>query len=139
MTAIKIRVIFLRSYAVEFDGIFFIPDDEDDEAVSVSHFSFKDEYANGKPVGSTSMGDMFHVAFFVEDEDGLPKLDGAFEAIFGDPTTYVKGLVGSNVFGCLVRKTDKSQKWFDEYLTDIQKSVILRRMIRMCKSIAETK
>lgn len=124
---------------MEFDGIFFIPDDEDDEAVSVSHFSFKDEYANGKPVGSTSMGDMFHVAFFVEDEDGLPKLDGAFEAIFGDPTTYVKGLVGSNVFGCLVRKTDRSQKWFDNYLTDIQKSVTLRRMIRMCKSIAETK
>jgi hypothetical protein len=139
MTAIKIRAIFLRSYAVDFDGIFFLPDKEDDDAVMVSHFSFKDEYANGTPVGSTSIGDMFHVAFFVEDEDGLPKLDGAFEAIFGDPTTYVKGLVGSNVFGCLVRKTDRSQKWFDDYLTDIEKSVMMRRMIRMCKSIAETK
>ena len=124
---------------LKFDGIFFLPDKEDDDAVEVSHFSFKDEYADGTPVGSTSVGDMFHVAFFVEDKDGLPKLDGTFEAIFGDPTTYVKGLVGSNVFGCLVRKTNKSQKWFDDYLTDIEKSVIVRRMIRMCKSIAETK
>jgi hypothetical protein len=124
---------------MKFDGIFFLPDDYDREAVTISHFTFKEEYANGTPVGATTIGDMFHVAFFVEDDDGLPKLDGAFEAIFGDPTAYVQNLVGANVFGCLVRKTDRSQKWFDDYLNDVQKNVMIKKMIKMCKSIAETK
>ena len=124
---------------MKFDGIFFLPDDNDDDSVVISHFTFKEEYADGVPTDFTSVGDMFHVAFFVEDDDGLPKLDGAFEAIFGDPTAYVKNLVGAKVFGCLVRKTNKSQKWFDDYLTDIQKTVMIKKMISMCKSIADTK
>jgi hypothetical protein len=124
---------------MDFDGISFLPDNEDVDALSVCLFTFKDEYANGKPIGSTSVGDMFHVAFFVEDADGLPKLDVSFEAVFSDPSTYVKGLIGANVFGCLVRKTDKSEKWFKDYLNTIEKNVTLRRMIRMCKSIAEKK
>lgn len=98
-----------------FDGIYFLPGDEDDTLV-ISYFDFKGEYANGRPIESSSMGDKFHFAFFKSDENDQPIFDESFEAILGDPSKYVNNLVGAGVYGCVVRKTNKSDKWFSEYL-----------------------
>lgn len=122
----------------EFDGIYFLPG-EDDEELVISYFDFKDEYANGKPVGSTDIGDMFHFAFFRRDENGEPLFDDAFEAILGDPTTYVRNLVGAKVYGCIVRKTEKSGKWFEDYLNKTAKRFMIQKMINAASAIAESK
>ena len=79
------------------------------------------------------------MAFFKRGEDGHPEFDDTFEAIFADPAVYVKGLIGANVYGCVLRKTEKSQKWFDEYLNRAKSSVMMLKVKGILTSIAETK
>jgi hypothetical protein len=83
---------------------------------------------------------MFHVAFFTRNVEGKPEFDDSFEAIFIDPLTYVsKTLMGSEIYGCFCRKTDKSEKWFEDYLTRVVRPVTMSKMIDALKSIAESK
>ena len=106
-----------------FDGFWFLPCDE--EGLNLSFFTFKDEYGGGTPIGGNQIGDNYHLAFFKENEEGLPEFDDAFEAILGDPESYVKNLVGAGLYGCVVRKTTKTGKWFEDYLTSVVGSVIV--------------
>ena len=106
-----------------FDGFWFLPCDE--EGLNLSFFTFKDEYGGGTPIGGNQIGDNYHLAFFKENEDGLPEFDDAFEAILGDPESYIKNLVGAGLYGCVVRKTTKTGKWFEDYLTSVVGSVIV--------------
>ena len=106
-----------------FDGFWFLPCDE--EGLNLSFFTFKDEFGGGTPIGGNQIGDNYHLAFFKENEEGLPEFDDAFEAILGDPETYIKNLVGAGLYGCVVRKTTKTGKWFDNYLTSVKDSVIV--------------
>jgi len=123
----------------EYDGIYFLPGDEDNELM-ISYWNFKDvELANAKPVNSTAIGDMYHVAFFKRDDDGKPTFDDSFEAIFADPTIYVSNLAGANVYGCMVKETEKSSEWFDDYLQKTMGHVKIRELIRSLKSVLETK
>lgn len=122
----------------DYDGFYFLPG-EDDEELNLSYFKFKEEIFMGAPVGSSSVGDMYHVAFFSRDDQGNPKFDDTFEAIFADPSVYIKGLVGSKVYGCILRKTEKSQEWFDEYLERAMKKIYALRMIDNLQSIADSK
>jgi hypothetical protein len=43
-------------------------------------------------------------------------LNDTFEAIFADPVVYAEGLIGMDIYGTFVKKTEEAQKWFDEYL-----------------------
>jgi hypothetical protein len=124
----------------EYDGMWFLPNDEDEsgETLKLAYFTFNDEYANGIPEDSTAFGDMWHIAFFKKNDDGSPQFDDAFEAIFGDPTVYVKGLSGSGLYGCVVRKTNKSGKWFQDYLTKVIGHVMIKKLSSYAKSIADT-
>ena len=106
-----------------FDGFWFLPCDE--EGLNLSFFTFKDEYGGGDPIGGNQIGDNYHLAFFKENEEGMPEFDDAFEAILGDPQSYVKNLVGAGLYGCVVRKTTKTGKWFEDYLTSVVGSVIV--------------
>jgi len=106
-----------------FDGFWFLPCEE--EGLNLSFFTFKDEYGGGTPIGGNQIGDNYHLAFFKENEEGMPELDDAFEAILGDPETYIKNLVGAGLYGCVVRKTTKTGKWFDDYLKSVVGSVIV--------------
>jgi hypothetical protein len=106
-----------------FDGFWFLPCDE--EGLNLSFFTFKGEYGGGTPIGGNQIGDNYHLAFFKENEDGLPEFDDAFEAILGDPESYIKNLVGAGLYGCVVRKTTKTGKWFEDYLTSVVGSVIV--------------
>jgi hypothetical protein len=106
-----------------FDGFWFLPCEE--EGLNLSFFSFKDEYGGGTPIGGNQLGDNYHLAFFRENEEGLPEFDDAFEAILGDPESYIKNLVGAGLYGCVVRKTTKTGKWFDDYLKSVVGSVIV--------------
>jgi hypothetical protein len=106
-----------------FDGFWFLPCDE--EGLNLSFFTFKDEFGGGTPIGGNQIGDNYHLAFFKENEEGLPEFDDAFEAILGDPESYIKNLVGAGLYGCVVRKTTKTGKWFDDYLKSVVGSVIV--------------
>jgi hypothetical protein len=100
----------------EYDGLYFLPGDEDNE-LKIQYFVLSEEYKGAEKVNHNEIGDCFHVAFFKPDEDGCAKFDEHFEAIFADPSVYLDNLVGGNLFGCMLRKTTKSGKWFEEYLT----------------------
>ena len=106
-----------------FDGFWFLPCDE--EGLNLSFFTFKDEFGGGTPIGGNQLGDNYHLAFFKENEEGMPEFDDAFEAILGDPESYIKNLVGAGLYGCVVRKTTKTGKWFNDYLTSVKDSVIV--------------
>lgn len=123
-----------------YDGFYFLPpEDENLVGLQFQFFNFKGEYKNGTPIESSTVGDKFHVAFFRKNEDGQPEFDDSFEAIFADPVVYVQNLIGTNIYGCFCRKTNKSEKWFEEYLTKTTKSVIIKKMITALSSISETK
>ena len=100
----------------EYDGFYFLPGDEDGD-LTLAFFKFNEGQDYGKPVESSDLGDKFHIAFFKRNEDGNPVFDEQFEAIFVDPATYVKNFIDSNLYGCILRKTENSQKWWEEYLT----------------------
>lgn len=111
---------------IEYDGFYFLPGNDDNE-LNFSFFKFTEKKYCGKPVDSTSIGDMYYVAFFRRDDAGLPVFDESFEAIFADPTVYVNGLIGSDLYGCVLRKTDKSKKWWNDYLTSAKKACKLMK------------
>lgn len=100
----------------KYDGIYFIPPDEG-SGVKYVFFDLTGEYSGAK-IGSTSIGDCWHVAF-VKDNNGSPVFDSQFEAIFSDPITYLKNLAGSNIYGCIIRKTENSTKWFEKYVNNL--------------------
>jgi hypothetical protein len=129
----------IRKNTSEYDGIYFVPGDEEKDLL-ISYWNFKDEsMSNAQPIDNTKIGNMYHVAFFRRDENGEPAFDGAFEAIFADPAIYVSNLVGANVYGCMVKKTEKSSDWFDDYLRRTMGHVKIRELIQNLKSILETK
>jgi hypothetical protein len=107
-----------------YDGVFFFPavDQDGDAAMAFNFWSFTGKYADKESVEATDIGNMFHVAFFAEKEEGY-EIDDTFEAIFADPKVYLEGLTGSNLFGVLCRKTVNSSTWFREYLQETTKKL----------------
>lgn len=122
----------------EYDGFYFLPDEGDDD-LQIAYFNFKDEFANGTPIEQSSIGYKYHIAFFRRDDEGNPVFDDTFEAIFGDPVVYIKNLVGAGLYGCVLKKTEKSQEWFDEYLERAFKKLQIVKMIDNLKAITESK
>jgi len=122
--------------AKDFDGFYILPHKQDD-GLRLSYFDFSDDFEKGKRVDGTSLGDMYHVVFLKQGEDGNPEFDDHFEAIFADPEVYVKGLLGANVYGCMVRKTENSWKWVEEYLKRLLGRVMINKMKNYAGSIAE--
>ncbi len=90
----------------EYDGIYFLPGEEDNELViHCWEFKANTEYAGATPIEGNQVGNMYHIAFFRRDGEGNPIFDDHYEAILGDPETYIKGLTGAGLYGCLLKKT----------------------------------
>lgn len=108
-----------------YDGVFFFPgiDDDGDEVMAFSYWTYSGKYANKKSIESTDLGNKFFVAFFKEDDEGNFGVDDTFEAIFSDPPVYLNGLIGSNLFGVLCRKTENSEKWFKNYIKETKQKL----------------
>jgi hypothetical protein len=122
----------------EYDGFYFLPGDDDGD-LNVAYFRFNEEEKYGKCIESSPLGDKYHIAFFKRDANGDPMFDEEFEAIFADPTTYIKGLLGAELYGCVLRKTEDSGKWWDEYLTRAQKICMMNKLKNTCESILTAK
>lgn len=111
----------------DYDGFYFLPGEEDGD-LNIAYFKFNSGEVYGlNPVKSSPIGYSYHIAFFREDEDGDPTFDDSFEAIFADPVVYIQQLVGSNLYGCILRKTEKSSIWWDDYLTQAKDSCIMHK------------
>lgn len=100
----------------EYDGFYFLPGDEEGD-LNLTFFKFNGDIDYGKPIESSDLGDKFHIAFFRRDSNNHPVFDEQFEAILVDPATYVRNFIDSNIYGCILRKTENSQTWWEEYLT----------------------
>jgi hypothetical protein len=130
----------VKNLPKDYDGFYFLPPDEEDVVgFQFQFFKFRDEYKDGTPIEGSTAGDKFHVAFFRRNEDGEPEFDDSFEAIFADPVVYVKNLMGTDIYGCFCRKTNKSEKWFEDYLTKTTKSVTIRKMVKALQSVVDSK
>ena len=111
-----------------YDGFFFTPNAEDGE-LELSFFDYNEEsLKNAEKVENTAYGDKYHIAFFKPDEDGFVEFDESFEAIFADPVAYVENLYGTELFGCILRKTTQSHRWFNNYLTKAKENVTMLNM-----------
>lgn len=119
----------------DYDGIYFLPDESETD-LQLAYFKFKDEFADQEPIEFSDVGYKYHIAFFKRDEYGNPIFDDTFEAILGDPSVYLKNLTGAGVYGCILKKTAKSQEWFDEYLTRAFKKLKIKEMIDHLNAIA---
>lgn len=122
----------------EYDGFYFLPGNEEHE-YEISFFNFNED-RKGQPVDNTQVGFMYHVALFRQNEENRVEFDETFEAIFSDPLTYIRNLVGLNLYGTFVKKTEKSKEWFDNYLTKALDAVTItnsKKVMEMAKSISE--
>ena len=121
------------------DGIYFLPGDEDTDLI-ISHWEFKpdSEFSGGTPIEGNEIGNKYHIAFFRKDDEGNPVFDEHFEAIFGDPEAYLTTLSGCGLYGCMVKKTNKSAKWFEDYLNKAFASVRIQKLKQIAESIANT-
>ena len=113
----------------EYDGFYFLPGEEDDE-LHLKYFSFTEELSGGKKIGGNGVADTWMIAFFRKAEDGSPIFDDTLEAIFYDPVTYITQLAGTGLYGCMLRKTDKSVRWFNNYLKSIKESFIILKSVK---------
>ena len=129
----------IKLHPNEYDGIYFLPGEEDSELIiSCWEFKANTEYAGGTPIDGNQIGNMYHIAFFRKDEEGNPIFDEHYEAILGDPETYIKGLTGAGLYGCVLKKTEKSGKWFEEYLKRALSYVTMKKLKAYAESIANT-
>lgn len=123
----------------EYDGFYFLPGDEDGD-LNVAYFKFNDgEFSAGSPINDSPMGGTYHIAFFKKDVNGDPMFDEEFEAIFADPAVYIKQLVGAELYGCVLRKTENSAKWWKEYMERAQKTCLVNKLIKTAKALAMEK
>ena len=122
----------------DFDGFYFVPDSDDfDNNYKMIFFNMKEELSNSKPVESSEMGLKYHLCFFKTDENGAPAFEDAFEAILVDPLTYIKNMTGSGIAGCVLKKTEKSDEWWTDYLDYITGGDFKRKVKEAFGSIAE--
>jgi hypothetical protein len=102
----------------KYDGFHFLPDPEQEDSFIFQFFHLTNTSEvdiSDEPIGGNNLGDMFDVLLMKEKEDGVELYD-IFQAIFADPEVYAEGLVGSNVYGTFVRKTEISKVWWENYV-----------------------
>ena len=99
----------------QYDSICFVPDADTDE-VEIQALLHKER---GEKLNHNSVGDMYDIVLFEEDEYGyLINLD-RFEAILLSPPYYVKHLIKHGIYGMISRKTTVSKEIVDDFFNKI--------------------
>jgi hypothetical protein len=108
----------------KYDGFYFAPiedEDSEQEDLKLTFFELLDDDLLNEPTEKHSLGNMFLMIFFKTDDEGMPFLDEITEAILSDPEVYIQNIVGTGLFGCIVRKTPRALKFVDEYIKSSNK------------------
>lgn len=121
----------------KYDGFGIIPDDEEGNE-KVVFFELSDESKNGTPIEGSTLGDMYHIVIFkLNPENSDLEYNDSFEAIFIDPLYYAKRLL-PHFYCTMIRKTDKSVKWFEEYLIEIMGRVMIKKLKKQKELLEST-
>jgi hypothetical protein len=115
--------MFLHPKPADYDGFYFLPDLQDDDTTQFHYFTFNNVEVRGQKVKVNDFGDLYHVVLFKTNEENVPILDETFEAVFIDPIVYAKNLSDMNIYGCVLRKTNTSPNWIENYLTNYKNRV----------------
>jgi hypothetical protein len=103
---------FLKDFENVSDAVFFIPGEKDGLRIEGKNLA-----EPGEKVEGTELGDWYHIILFKMDEEGNPKNLDMFEGILVRPMEYISGLIPSDWYGVICRKTTTSstfvQKLFD--------------------------
>jgi hypothetical protein len=92
----------------KFDAFFFVAGEDD--TVSIEGCNYKDP---GEDVEGSSMGKMYHIMLYKEDEEGVYAQD-LFEAILVEPLEYIYGLIPQSWYGLIAKKTTTSSDFINE-------------------------
>ena len=73
-----------------------------------------------------NMADTYHIALFdFDNANNECILSDTFEAMLLDPYVYVTDTLGNTTQGCILRKTKKSNKFFNDWIKIPQKFIDL--------------
>jgi hypothetical protein len=107
-----------KEYLEKCDGLTFVPDN--DGGTEIRFMTFH-EKLKGEIETSNSGDTWYHVCFLKYDEENDSfEFDESFDAIFIDPLEYIRGLIGTNVYGTMVKKRQDSSEWFKGYLQNLK-------------------
>jgi len=101
----------------DFDAMFFMPDDDDENKVEVHARNFVDK---GEPIGGSPMGPAWHVVLFRLGDEGLAEDVDTFDAIFAEPREYISELIPLNFFGVVARKTTTSKVFLQDFIDKLK-------------------
>lgn len=65
----------------------------------------------------------YTISYIGIDDNSMPYLDYTFDAVLLDPITYISNCVGINIQGCILRKTEKSDQFFERYIKNPEKII----------------
>jgi hypothetical protein len=108
----------------KYDGFYFAPiedEDSEQEDLKLTFFELLDDDLLNEPTEKYDLGNKFLMIFFKTDDEGMPFLDETTEAILSDPEVYIQNIVGTGLFGCIVRKTPRALKFVEEYIKSSNK------------------
>lgn len=94
----------------QFDVMYFLSGKKKDSVDVTQRLYHEPE----ESIGSTKLGNCYHVILFREDEDGTLVQPDRFEAILVDPLEYMSGLIPQNWYGIIARKTKSSHELIDK-------------------------
>lgn len=100
-----------------FDGINFYRNEDSD--LEVSAFNYKDP---GIKVEGSTMGDMYDIIIFFEDN---PKTPERFKAILSSPLHYISRMIDDGFLGVVAKATSTSDTFMD------------RVYMQMCEKVEE--
>jgi hypothetical protein len=99
---------FFENIQQNFDVMFFIPHEEDEDKVRILTNKYKDP---GEPVGGSPLGVEYHIMLF---KDGEEENIDLFDGILCDPREYVSQLIPQDWYGIIARKTTTSKTFVDD-------------------------
>lgn len=100
----------LEGIPEKFDGFYFTStineDDEDDISVQFFNHTQPEEH-----IKNSEGKNLYHVVMFDGDQ-----YDCDYEAVFYDPFVYLRNLIGTNTYGCFLKKSKNSHAWIQEFV-----------------------
>jgi hypothetical protein len=101
-----------------FDLLFFVPDDEHDNAMTVRGEQYLDL---GEEIDKTSIGPSWTVMLFkYNEEDGNVMNLDRFDAVLSEPREYISSLIIDDWYGIIARRTTKSSQIIEELFDSLK-------------------
>ncbi len=97
----------------DFDLLFFHANE--DANIDYYPIQLAEEYRTPK-ISHSNMGDTYTISYIGINDDMEPYLDYTFDAVLLDPITYVSNCAGAHIQGCIMRKSEKSDQFFQLYI-----------------------